>query len=63
MSIANLETYRKLKDLRARVVEFERAIDAFDGELSELGALRAKHYATKYRADELQQAIRGGQHE
>lgn len=63
MSIANLETYRKLKDLRARVVEFEREIDAFEGELMELGALRAKHYATKYRADELQQAIRGGQHE
>ena len=63
MSIVALDSYRKLKDLRAKVIEFERAIDLFEGELSELGALRAKHYAAKYRADELQQSIRGGRHE
>ena len=63
MSIVALDSYRKLKDLRARVLEFERAIDLFEGELMELGALRAKHYAAKYRADELQQSIRGDRHE
>ena len=63
MTIVALESYRKLKDLRAKVIEFERAIDLFEGELMELGALRAKHYAAKYRADELQQAIRGDRHE
>lgn len=63
MNITKLETYRKLKELRARVTEFDRAIQAFEGELAELGELRAKHYATKYRADELQQAIRGDRHE
>ena len=63
MNVIALDSYRKLKDLRAKVVEFERAIDLFEGELMELGALRAKHYAAQYRAEELQQSIRGDRHE
>lgn len=63
MSVIDLESYRKLKALRADVVAFERAIEQFDGEIMELGALRAKHYAAQYRADELQARIEGGSHE
>lgn len=63
MSIVAMDAYRKLKELRAKVVDFEKAIDQFEGELMELGALRARHYAAKYRAEELTQAIRGGRNE
>lgn len=63
MNITKLENYRKLKELRARVTEFDKAIQAFEGELQELGELRAKHYASQYRAEELQQAIKGEHHE
>ena len=63
MNITKLENYRKLKELRANVEALGVAIQAFEGELPELGELRAKHYAAKYRADELQQAIKGEHHE
>lgn len=54
MTVINLDTRRRLKALRERMTELDRAIEAFDGELEELGALRAKFYATAYRAAELQ---------
>ncbi len=60
MNVTRLESYRQLKALRERMAELERAIDQFEGELSELGALRAKHYAVQYRAAELQREIKDG---
>lgn len=60
MNIAKLDSYRKLKSLRTKMIELEKAIESFEGELMELGGLRAKHYATKYRAEELQQKINTG---
>jgi hypothetical protein len=63
MSIVAMDTYRRLKYLRAKVAEFESAIDEFEGELMDLGVLRAMHYVAKYRAEELRQAIRGDRNE
>ena len=63
MPVIDFESYRKLKALRADVVAFDRAIEQFEGEIMELGALRAKHYVAQYRADELQANIRGESHE
>lgn len=60
MNIADFDSYRRLKDMRAKMIEFERAIDAFEGDLIKLGALRAKHYVTRIRAEELQESIRKG---
>lgn len=54
MTVVNLDTRRQLKALRDRMDELDRAIDAFEGDLAELGALRARRYATAYRAAELQ---------
>lgn len=54
MTVINLDTHRQLKTLRDRMTELDRAIETFEGELAELGALRAKFYATAYRAAELQ---------
>lgn len=58
MTITCMESYKRLKAMRARMAEFELAIEKFEGELMELGALRAKHYAIKFRADELAAQIR-----
>lgn len=58
--IVNLDTHRRLRALKTRLEELDRAIDAFDGELEELGVLRAKFYATAYRAAELQREIKSG---
>lgn len=58
MSVSTLENWRKLKELRAKMVELEQAIENFEGELMGLGALRAKHYVARVRANELQELIR-----
>ena len=55
--IVNLDTHRQLKALRYRLHELTDAIETFEGALDELGALRAKYYATAYRAAELQRKI------
>lgn len=55
--VANLDHYRQLKALRDRLHELTAAIETFEGALEELGALRAKYYATAYRAAELQRKI------
>lgn len=58
--VVNLDTHRRLKALKTRLEELGNAIEAFEGDLAELGVLRAKFYATSYRAAELQREIKSG---
>lgn len=58
MPVVNLDTHRRLRTLKTRLEELGNAIEAFEGELEELGVLRAKFYAASYRAAELQREIK-----
>lgn len=60
MNITRLESYRKLKDMRDKIAELDRAMDDFAGELAELGSLLARRYLASYRAEELKKRIKTG---